>query len=102
MLILKNKRRAMRVYNLDSPFFVKNQNETPFGKPCVLTFLALEKKEVDDAVKSCAEIQSALAIGDLRVLTPQTPRVKESPVSKDSVAKTSKSVKRSVSEDSQT
>ena len=63
---LKNKRRQMAAFNLDAPFFVKNNNETPYGQPCALTFLALEKKEgLEDAVLSCTEIASALKRGDL-------------------------------------
>lgn len=70
MAVLKNKKRQPQVFNLDVPFFVKNRNETPFGKPCSLSFLALEKKEVDDAVLACPEVKAALADGRLRDLTP--------------------------------
>lgn len=70
MAILKNKRRRIRVFNLDAPFFVKNRNETLWGKPCSLTLLALEQKEVHDAVLSCTEVKAALAKGDVRELKP--------------------------------
>ena len=68
MVTLKNKRRQMLVFNLDAPFFVKNRNETEWGKPCSTSFLALEEKEVHDAVLSCSEVKAAIAKGDLRVL----------------------------------
>ena len=75
MAVLKNKRRQMLVFNLEAPFFTKNRNETPWGKPCALTFLALEKKEVHDAALSCSEVKAAIARGDLRLLK----SVKEEP-----------------------
>lgn len=61
MVVLKNKTRQPQVFNLDAPFFIKNANETPFGQPCSLTFLALEKREVEDAVLACEEIKAAIA-----------------------------------------
>jgi len=70
MAILKNKRRRLQTFNLDAPFFVKNRNETLWGKPCSMTLLALEQKEVHDAVLSCTEVKTALAKGDLRELKP--------------------------------
>lgn len=71
MSVLKNKTRHPQVFNLDAPFFVGNRNETAAGKPCSISFLALEKKEVDDAVVSCDSVKTALSKGILRDLTPK-------------------------------
>lgn len=68
MITLKNKKRQPAVFNLDAPFFVRNNNETPFGKPCTLTLLALEAKECDEAVLSCTEVKVAIDRGDVKVL----------------------------------
>lgn len=72
-VILKNKLRQMRTFNLEAPFFVKRSTVTPYGKPETLTLLALEKKEVEEAVLACAEIKSARNAGTLRVIEVQTP-----------------------------
>jgi hypothetical protein len=86
MVTLKNKRRRMLVFNLDAPFFVKNRNETPYGQSCVLTFLALEKKEgIHDAVLGCSEIQVAVQNGDLRIMK----QTKDEPTQEPSAAMTS-------------
>jgi len=69
MKTLKNKTRQPQVFNLDSPFHVGNANDTPFGKPCVISFLALERKEVDDSVVSCDSVKSALSKDILRDVT---------------------------------
>jgi len=73
MAILKNKLRQMRTFNLEAPYFVKRAGVTPYGKPETLTMLALEKKEVDDAVLACAEIKSAIRAGTLRVIEAPKP-----------------------------
>ncbi len=93
MVILKNKTRQMKVYNLDAPFFVRNQNETKWGQPCAVTFLALEEKELHDAVLACAEIEEAMRKGDLRLLS-QTVEKKEEPP-KVMAAPSKKSTKKS-------
>jgi len=81
MITLKNKRRRMLVFNLDAPHFIKTRNETRYGKPCAMTFLALEKKtDVNEAVLSCAEVKVAIAKGDLRVLPQAKPELKPEPV----------------------
>lgn len=90
MAILKNKTRQPQVFNLDAPFFVKNANETPYGRSCSLTLMALEKREVHDAVLACEEIKCALAKNPpvLRLLkAPEMPTVIPKP------AKTTKTKK---------
>ena len=68
--VLKNKTRQPQVFNLDAPFFVKNNNETLYGKPVSLGFLSLEKKEVPEEVMACTCIKDALKRGTLRDVTP--------------------------------
>lgn len=67
MITLKNKLRRMRTFNLDAPFFVKRHGETLYGRPETLTLLALERREVEDAVLACTEIKAARDVGTLRV-----------------------------------
>lgn len=68
MVTLKNKLRRMRVFNLDTPFFVKRRDVTQYGQPETLTLLALERREgVPDAVLSCTEVKAAIGQGNLRV-----------------------------------
>lgn len=73
MVILKNKLRRMRVFNLDSRFHTARRDSTPPGKPETLTLFALERREVEDAVRACTEIKAALGA------SPQTLRVYEQP-----------------------
>lgn len=88
MPLLKNKTRQPLVFNLDTTFHVGNRNETPVGKPCTLSFLALEKKEVDDAVLSCGVVKAALQNGTLRDVTPPKKREKALSATATGVAQT--------------
>ena len=83
-VLLKNKTRQPQVFNLDSPYWVKNRNQTPWGSPCSMSFLALEKKWCDSAVLACAEVKVALnKTGVLRTLDERT--LEENPVSVPSI-----------------
>lgn len=68
MIVLKNKLRRLRSFNLDAPYFRERKGDNGKGHPESLTLLSLEKKECPDEVMECEQIQNALRAGTLRVL----------------------------------
>lgn len=84
MKVLKNKLRQMRSFNLDSRFHSARTANTPPGRPEAITFLALERKGVEDAVLGCTEIKAALKAGTLRDVTPE-PKAETKPAAPEPV-----------------
>ena len=76
MITLKNKRRQMLVFNLDTPYFREKKGMNGKGCPESITFLALERLEVPDEIQECPEIAAAIARRDLQIV-PGRPKAKK-------------------------
>lgn len=67
MISLKNKRRQMQVFNLETEHFCKKKGLNGKDKSESITFLALERRsDLPDEILECVEIESAIRSGVLR------------------------------------
>jgi len=67
MISLKNKRRQMQVFNLETEHFCKKKGLNGKDKPESITFLGLERKnDLPEEILECMEIGSAIRSGVLR------------------------------------
>ncbi len=76
MISLKNKKRQMLVFNLETEYFCKKKGLNGKDKPESVTFLGLERKnDFPEEILECEEIANAIRSGVLR-------QVENRPVSK--------------------